>query len=236
LRHATGITDDETLFQEAKRIVIAEIQHITYNEFLPGVLDDNHMTRFNLRSTPVGHADVYNRFLDPRTINAFGVAAYRMGHTLVRNSVGHDRGGGDVQTFPVSEHFERPDLMFNRGYEFMTRWMSRSPKSRADRFLVDGIRNRLFEFPPVDGMHPSETLSFDLGALNIQRGRDHGIPSYNTYRQFCGYPRANFFAAVAGGLNFHSPDAAAALQQTYRLDLITHSTQIIWLKYKIFKE
>ncbi|XP_065940290.1 peroxidase-like protein [Magallana gigas] len=163
LRNATGIKNDEILFQETKRIVIAELQHVTYNEFLPAVLDDKTMKAFNLRSRRSGHVDNYNPFIDPRTINAFGVAAYRMGHSLR-----------------------------------MARLMSKEPKSRSDRFLVNGIRNRLFE--NFNFMGPSvETTSLDLGALNVQRGREHGIPSYNAYRQFCGLPRANFFTVTRGG-------------------------------------
>lgn len=215
LRRATGISNDETLFQETKRIVIAELQHLTYNEYLPAMLDEIHLRWFNLRSRRSGYQDVYNSKVDPRTSNAFGAAAIRVGHGEIRNDVGYDKGFGRVQVFPLNENILRPDLMFNNGYEYMARWMSKTPQSRSDRFVAGGLRNGL-PLTFITGMHPSETLTQDLIAIDIQRGRDNGVPSYNAFREFCGLPRARFFYIGPGGLIDHPLVAVLKLRKTYK--------------------
>ncbi|XP_015686603.1 eosinophil peroxidase-like, partial [Protobothrops mucrosquamatus] len=49
---------------------------------------------------------------------------------------------------------------------------------RQDQIVVEALRDRLFQ--------QVAKLGLDLPALNMQRGRDHGLPGYNAWRQFCG--------------------------------------------------
>jgi peroxidase len=69
--------------------------------------------------------------------------------------------------------------------------------AKFDANFVDTLHNHLFEFKLQDGT----PIAVDLAATNINRGRDHGIPSYNAYRERCGLKRALKFDDLIDTIN-----------------------------------
>jgi peroxidase len=61
--------------------------------------------------------------------------------------------------------------------------------NKFDTSFANTLQNHLFEFPAGDGTF----IVVDLVSANINRGRDHGLPSYNSYREMCGFTRAQKF-------------------------------------------
>ena len=81
--------EDETLFQESRRIVVAEWQHIVYNEWLPILLGQENMNRFGLYPLTKGFSNSYKTNFDPRIKNSFAAAAFRIGHTMIPAADAH---------------------------------------------------------------------------------------------------------------------------------------------------
>ncbi|XP_046555328.1 peroxidase-like [Haliotis rubra] len=173
---------DERLFQEARRIIAATVQVITYTEFLPILLGPTIMTQYGLTSTTSGYANVYKPTVDASIHNAFSTAAFRVGHTLVNDFLGNsDTSGMDTGNTVLSTSFGNTDILLNqpgRTVGSFCRGLARDSTQLVDRFMTTQLTNNLF--PDNAGNR------LDLASLNIQRGRDHGLAGYGYWRKFCG--------------------------------------------------
>ena len=68
---------DEKIFQEAKRFVTAEYQHIVYNEWLPSIIGKKYMNLFGLYPLNSGYSNDYDPTCNPSMFNEFATAAFR---------------------------------------------------------------------------------------------------------------------------------------------------------------
>jgi hypothetical protein len=75
------------------------------------------------------------------------------------------------------------------GIEVYLRGLAKQAHQTIDGYIVDDVRNFLFGPPGAGG--------FDLASLNMQRGRDHGLPPYNIARQDFGLASMGSFADVS---------------------------------------
>jgi len=174
------LTGDE-IYEKARRIVGAQVQVITYREFIPALLGRNALSRYR----------GYESNVDPRIMNEFSTAAYRLGHSLLNAQILRtDRRGHEISAghLPLRNSFFAPNEIIDHGIEPILRGLSQQLCQNLDAYVVDDVRNFLFGAPGQGG--------FDLASLNIQRGRDHGLPSYNDTRERLGLSRVTSFDQI----------------------------------------
>ncbi|MEM7306635.1 MAG: peroxidase family protein [Planctomycetota bacterium] len=160
--------DGEAIYQIARAIVAAEMQAITYREFLPVLLGDGAL----------GPYQGYRDELDPAIANEFAAAGYRMGHTMLSPQLLRVLANGSVHSdghLALADAFFNPEELSSVGLEPYLRGLTYQRAQEVDPYLIDDVRNFLFGPPGAGG--------FDLAALNVQRGRDHGLPSYVALRK-----------------------------------------------------
>lgn len=182
---------DEILFQEARRIVAAQMQHITYNEYLPIILGRTFMEAFGLVPRKSGYAPGYRENIDPSITNVFATAAFRYGHTLISGLMQTvSKFGTVLENLTLSQHQFSPFSLYQPGgFDALIRGFSTQASQKFDHFFSEELTNHLFA-----GKNP---FGMDLVALNIQRGRDHGLPPYNDWRKVCGLPLARTFTDLS---------------------------------------
>ena len=192
---ALGMTDVEQIYQSVRALVAAEMQAITYREFLPTLLG---------RGAIAPYAG-YNPTVDASIANEFATAGFRVGHTMLSPKLlrvmrdGSTYSGGDL---PLPSAFFNVSELTKVGIDPYLRGLNMQRAQQIDGLVVDEVRNFLFGPPGAGG--------FDLASLNIQRGRDHGIPCYNDVRQAMGQTKAQSFADISA-----DPAVQARLAQTY---------------------
>lgn len=187
--------DDEEVFQQARRRVVAELQSITYNEFLPALLGNDAIPEY------AG----YDSNVNPNISNVFATAAYRFGHTMLSSELlrlNPDGTQADEGNLSLQDAFFNTAALTENGIDSILLGASVQSAQEIDPFLVDDVRNFLFG-PPGSG-------GFDLAALNIQRGRDHGLADYNQIRIDMGLEPVDSFDDISS-----DPDVQARLEDAY---------------------
>jgi peroxidase len=201
----TSLSDEE-LYQIGRQVVSGMMQAIVYQEYLPEVLGKSVVQNIILR--PV-LANGYNSSVNPSIPNSYATAAFRYGHSLIRPEFGRlDERYNSLSVGPLNlldSFFKLEQYNSSLGTDPILRGLLTEPARRSDEFLNPVLTTQLFATDHFDGR--------DLAALNINRGRDHGLPPYLVWRDFC----VNFFAkeGITVVPEFRSPLTRLELIRVY---------------------
>ncbi|XP_055952571.1 chorion peroxidase-like isoform X1 [Argiope bruennichi] len=177
LRRMNPSWDDERIFQEARRIVGAEMQVITYKEYLPITLGNERMTFFKLWPSN-GGTTRYDSSLDPSLYVEFSAAAFRFGHSLINSLIAYSPLNATNGRRLLRDGFFQPFDLRQGIIGPLMSGISSSPAQWFDRNLVPDVTNYLYRIR-------GDQTGLDLASINIQRGRDHGLPPYVDMVHFC---------------------------------------------------
>ena len=180
------------IFEIARKIVGAQMQVITFNEFLPLLLGPDAINPYS----------GYDPEIDSTIDNEFSTAAFRVGHTMLPPSLLRVNARGREVDVSLTEAFFNPSMLVAEGISEFLRGLATQQAQEIDVMIVDEVRNLLFGGRGGPGM--------DLAALNIQRTRDHGIADYNSVRAAYGLAPVSTFSEMSS-----DPAVQRALMNAY---------------------
>ena len=185
---------DEQIYQKTRKIVGGIIQAIVYEEWLPTL---------GVQAPPYTGFD---ENVNPGIMNVFSSAAYRYGHTVINSTI--VRMGNDGEIIPEGNILLR-DAFFNPpmigkggGIEPLLNGMASQVEQDFDTKMIHDLRNFLFGPPGSGGL--------DLASLNINRGRERGLPDYNKARTYFGMDHKDSFEEITA-----NRDLSALLESVF---------------------
>ncbi|KAL0271440.1 UNVERIFIED_CONTAM: hypothetical protein PYX00_008536 [Menopon gallinae] len=209
LAHINPHWNDEIIYQEARKIVIAEVQFISYYEWLPIFFGTQNLMNYGIIYDPLKNIYIndYNEHVDPRVINEHSTGAFRAFHTNIQGFLKliteerHSKGA-----VRLSDYFNNPSILeYGDNFNDLTRGLATQPQQASDQYHTVEITDFLFR--------DNQPFGFDLKAIDVQRGRDHGLPSYNTMREYCGLKRAEHFEDFMDYIPFESVQKLRSLYE-----------------------
>ncbi|GBM20615.1 Chorion peroxidase [Araneus ventricosus] len=161
---------EERLFQEARRILIAELQCITYKEYLPYLLGPSLMKQFDLPLKSGSEGSRYNPEVRLGVWNEFAAAVFRL-HSMISTEVG-------ALHLKFKNLYSNPDLIREGHMRQILQGVCRVPSEKYDHWYIHDATDFLYQPPDVP-------YGNDLSSTDIQRGRDHGLAPYVHLVRFC---------------------------------------------------
>uniref|UniRef100_A0A3B4Z479 Thyroid peroxidase n=1 Tax=Stegastes partitus TaxID=144197 RepID=A0A3B4Z479_9TELE len=165
-------------------------QIITMRDYLPKIIGSESFQEF------IGPYRGYDPTVNPSAANVFATAAFRFGHGTVSPIL--PRLNESFQEHERFCHLRMHATFFSPwrivnegGIEPILRGMIGSAASVASSkmLVAEEVTERLILMNSVERM--------DLASMNMQRGRDHGLPGYNDWRKFCGLRRVRTLKDLA---------------------------------------
>ncbi|XP_077288395.1 peroxidase-like isoform X2 [Arctopsyche grandis] len=180
--------NDEKLFQEARRILIAVFQHISFYEWSPIFLGLNNLIKNKIIYKQPGYINDYNKRLNPHVTNEHAHGANRFFHTHIVGQLkllNANRQTDSVSS--ISKWFNRPHVLENTSsaMQQLTIGMVTQNLEASDNVFVKEVTEEMFACEKEFGI--------DLRATDIQRDRDHAMSYYNDYRKYCNFKVARCF-------------------------------------------
>ena len=194
--------NDEEIYQTARKIVGAQIQVITYKEYLPLLLGKNAIPKYK----------GYNEQVNPGISTEFSAAAFRFGHSMLSPTLLCVENGGEVTMVKLRNAFFNPGFftMHDDGVDCLLLGLALGRAQELDSFVIDDVRNFLFVIPGG---------GLDLPSLNMQRGRDHGLSDYNSVRDAYGLAPVTSFAQISRNRAVQNALALAYNNDVNNIDL-----------------